>query len=81
MRSAGTETPRLETSAVAQLHFCAHTQLLCLIALQTAAREAEILAEVGEGGFAAQEFELVEQIGQLSWVRGRKTSNFALSLA
>ncbi|KAL3141611.1 hypothetical protein ABBQ32_004852 [Trebouxia sp. C0010 RCD-2024] len=35
---------------------------------ETAAREAEILAEVGEGGFAAQEFELVEQIGQLSWV-------------
>lgn len=43
----------------------------CLIVLQTAAREAEILAEVGEGGFAAQEFELVEQIGQLGWVRVR----------
>lgn len=36
--------------------------------LQTAAREADILAEVGDGGFAAQEFELIEQIGQLSWV-------------
>lgn len=40
---------------------------MCL--LETAAREADILAEVGDGGFAAQEFELLEQIGQLSWVR------------
>lgn len=40
---------------------------MCL--LQNAAREADILAEVGDGGFAAQEFELLEQIGQLSWVR------------
>jgi hypothetical protein len=40
---------------------------VCL--LQNAAREADILAEVGDGGFAAQEFELLEQIGQLSWVR------------
>ncbi len=36
--------------------------------VQTAAREADILSEVGDGGFAAQEFELLEQIGQLSWV-------------
>lgn len=35
---------------------------------ENAAREADILAEVGDGGFAAQEFELLEQIGQLSWV-------------
>lgn len=43
--------------------------LLYVCLLQNAAREADILAEVGEGGFAAQEFELLEQIGQLSWVR------------
>ena len=36
--------------------------------LQTADKETDILAEVGDGGFAAQEFELLEQIGQLSWV-------------
>ena len=51
-----------------------HTHSICPIlivcaCLQTASREADILAEVGDGGFAAQEFELVEQIGQLSWVR------------
>ena len=40
-------------------------------ALQSAAREAAVFDEVGEGGFAAQEFELVEQIGQLSWVSSR----------
>lgn len=38
------------------------------VLLQSDAREAAVLEEVGEGGFEAQEFELVEQIGQLSWV-------------
>eukprot|EP00891_Asterochloris_glomerata_P005155 jgi/Astpho2/5155/Aster-x0666 len=31
-------------------------------------REDEIFAEVGDGGFSTNEFELVQQLGQLSWV-------------
>ena len=43
--------------------------------MQNAAREAAVFDEVGEGGFAAQDFELVEQIGQLSWVSSRLYCN------
>lgn len=29
---------------------------------------AKILAELGDGGFSASEFELLTQLGRLSWV-------------
>lgn len=31
--------------------------------------EAEALAEVGDGGFTSQEFEVQQQLGRLSWVQ------------
>ena len=37
--------------------------------MQSKAREAAVLAEVGEGGFGAQDLELTQQLGALSWVR------------
>ena len=37
--------------------------------MQSKAREAAVLAEVGEGGFGAQDLELTQQFGALSWVR------------
>ena len=33
-----------------------------------------MLAEVGEGGFGAQDLELIQQLGALSWVRADCTA-------
>ena len=33
-----------------------------------------MLAEVGEGGFGAQDLELTQQLGALSWVRANCTA-------
>lgn len=38
------------------------------ILLQSKLQEAAVLAEVGSGGFSMQEFELIQQLGRLSWV-------------
>jgi hypothetical protein len=36
--------------------------------VQSKQQEAAVLAEIGDGGFCAADFEIVQQLGRLSWV-------------
>lgn len=47
-------------------------RLTCMPAmLQSLQQERAVLAEVGEGGYGVRDFEILQQLGRLSWVRKR----------
>ena len=64
--SCPTEGPGTNTTSSACCHLLSN-DLSTSSALQ--GWEAEALAEVGDGGFTSQEFEVQQQLGRLSWVQ------------